>query len=524
MKTETKSSDDLPLHSEIDRIIASKSGNVLRPVDVETLAIRRHPLAQGLMSLCSAERWSPTVFDIKLIDHLPAAAGARLKIELMKLAVSRNDLAYIAEAVVVGRHKFKVTSGPDSSSRQVDLLTNLSTPMFSIDVVDDLLVAFTATERRTTSTQTALFKLLGHTPIRSRLDVLSRAKILQTFFDSKNRPTDHAFKAQQALVAGLLKLKGDFACLHSDRNLFRTVAAYLAEHEKDPNKGKRKLFFDWLRETDEPDLLLDEVSWKDLDVVERLSVAGKGITSELESVFYERLIAPQLESPSAATLMKVAISSRNLARFAIESIQPETLMNLALPNSDPKKLRNDPPALLLHHTSKISFAMVVEAEKHRSAAEKQVLVIQSELEEEKNAHQQALLERISLENRVAELTQGLEYEKTGRRVALQTDIDLGRFDSIRELCSVHRSLLTASGLVQRPPAEFGDATRLAQSALEGLGVEFIGPVGQIVPRDLVLHESRSPKGSRVEIIQVGYIMKVSRAVLLPALAYPVDER
>ncbi len=523
MKKVTKVSDELPLHSEIDRIVASKKGEFLQPVDLGALATRRHPLARGLTNLLKAEQWAPSVLELSLIDDLPTSSAARLKIELMRLAVSRNDLGYIAEAVVICRHKTKVASEAESSSSQLDLLASQSSPMFSSEIIENLLVAFSNAERRTTPIQIALFKLLAHNSIRSRLDAHSRAKILKTFFDPKNRPRENAAKAQKALVAGLLKLKADYACLYTDRDLFRTVSTHLATHEKDHSKGKRKLFFDWLRETKEADLLLDEVSWKDLDVVERLSVIQRGIESGLENMFYERLIAPELVAPDAATLMKVAVATRNLARIAIESIEPEILMSLALPNSEPKKLRNDPSALLLHRASKISSALVDEADKLRSEAEKRVQVLLSELEDVRQARRTSEEQVGVLKNRITELESVVEFETTSRHTALQTELELARFETVKELCGVHRGLITAERLVSETPDEFSEVAGWALSALERLGVDLIGPPGSVVPRDLVLHESQSPKGTPVEIIQVGYMMRTSRTVIYPALAYPVAD-
>jgi hypothetical protein len=523
MTREALSSDETPLHAEIDKIISQKPGVVLVDSDLTDLESRRHPLAIGLTELIKADKWRTESFDLKLIEVLPNASAQRLKSELLRLAAFRGDLAYIAEAIVVHRHKSKVKyGGGESTSKTVDLLSISHSEPFPSETVNFLIDNFSIPGRRTASVQIALFKLLGSTPIRARLDDASRTKFLQSFLDPKNLPSENTEKARKALVSCLLKTKADFECLRSDEELFKKVSKHLAHYESDFSKGRRKMFFDWLKESEDRDLLVLEESWKDLGIVERLAVVAKGLDSKMEDLFYETLIAPQMNTLNAATLLKLAVSEpKSIARLIVESVDAKTMNELCSPTRDPKKKPKDTPSLLLHRAAMVSFSIAEDASNDANEAKGQSQISLSKLDAEERAHQATLEELGQAQRRVSELERVVDHEVASRRSALQSEIDLARFETLKELCLVHRGLLSASKLVLDTPEEFGEVTRWSQRALENLGVELFGLPGEILPRDLVLHEARSPKGSDVEILQVGYIMRESRVVVLPALAQPV---
>ncbi|NDA81125.1 MAG: hypothetical protein EBX92_08425 [Actinobacteria bacterium] len=324
---------------------------------------------------------------------------------------------------------------------------------------------------------------------------------------------------QQVLVNSLMTTEADFECLRFDLDLFKKVADHLATNEKDFTKGKRKIFLDWLTGTKDRDLLTIEEAWRGLDVVDRLAVIANVPDALLQDFLYTNLISPQLKSPTASTLLRIAVSEPKLiARVIIESIDMEAMKRLVDWGSDPKKKIPDPAELLLNRASKVSFSVAEDALKTAADAEEQLRKTISQLGKEELAHRATAEALDAAERKVADLERLVKYEADSRREALQSEIEVAQFATLKELCLVHRGLLLATKLVGETPKEFREVTKWTQRGLEGLGVEVFGLPGEIVPCDLVLHEARAPKGADVEILQVGYIMRVSRVVVLPALA------
>lgn len=129
----------------------------------------------------------------------------------------------------------------------------------------------------------------------------------------------------------------------------------------------------------------------------------------------------------------------------------------------------------------------------------------------------------SLENEAQELTATLEYVTNKRKHLLEVETELARYEAVKALCEVHQGLETSQRLLAAEglslPEEVQQVLRYAGDHLQNLGVERINKVGDIVPRDLVDHLSREPKGTLVEIFQAGYKLTATGIVIYPAIAF-----
>lgn len=127
------------------------------------------------------------------------------------------------------------------------------------------------------------------------------------------------------------------------------------------------------------------------------------------------------------------------------------------------------------------------------------------------------------EEQIKELQETLEYERNKRQHLLQVETDLARYEAIKALCETHQELVQSKRLLGVLPDEIAEVTERTMRRLTELGVEQIGVVGEVVPRNLLLHQSHSAKkGEPVEILLHGYRLKSTGDVIFPAITFPVD--
>jgi len=517
------SNEHPPLHESIESAIHAKLGEVIAVGDFAGLTERSHPLVQSLLAHLQAPLWSPEVFDFDLLDLLPPGTSRRLSIELLRLAALRGDLAYIAEASVMRQQKLDVVIEVDGAQKKPSVFAGLPSWKVRVESVSHLVERFTKKERLAGSTQSRLFKILGDRGIHPNLGEEARAQILAAFLDPRHCPVKDKDKVTKSLLSNVFKTSANFDCLKVAPELFNIVASHLSSDKLgfDPSKGPRKFFIEWVIESVDQELILREQVWNNTDVIQRLAGIGDRLPEQLEQDFYERFIEPGLNNMDSRLALKLALADpKRQARKVILRVPDEKLLELASPEKRP----NDAPSVLLHRTLKLADKIVSDAKSELEGAVNALKETQEELDKQRESHValEASLGQLRKENN--ELRRVVEFEEAQRRNALESELDVARFEALKRLCMTHRNLLKVAEIVENPSEPVLEVTQLAWRDLMSLGVELIGSKGETVPCNLALHDARSPKGALVEIVQVGYILTASRTVILQAIASPAKKR
>lgn len=110
------------------------------------------------------------------------------------------------------------------------------------------------------------------------------------------------------------------------------------------------------------------------------------------------------------------------------------------------------------------------------------------------------------------------------------ELQLHFFTAVKELCETHRQLEDVErNMGGSLPPEIESVKQWTMRRLEGLGVEVVGEMGEIVSRCLLLHHSNAGKGERCEVTCRGYKFRVGHEVfpegdlIMPAVALKVRD-
>lgn len=520
----------IPIHEEIRRILDAKSGDLLSAKDVKSLSKRRHPLTDGLRSIVGKKYWEPEDFDLKLMTQFDDKPGAKttnpqketwdaLKRELLKLAASRGDIAYIAEAVCNHKH-------PLADAGLTDLPKSFLTR--SIDILLDRIQSKKFSGK---AEKQLIEDLLANPIVLSRFSASKRVTMIELLFKQSDATPNRRLEVRSIVAKNLLMPNRGFDLLPLDSEVFKQVFAYLLEDALPKEKGQhkslllqREAFLDWIisgsSKKSSPILEFDNWISVDMDVVIDFM---KRLDPALGEVFHLRFVGPRLKAFDDTGTPPKGLSARGVTSLAswdsptatttIEGLSLQSLKQLAKTGIRAKGASES----LLQRMFSSMEVLERQAQEAREVAEQFP-------EQLKNLSEEFEKVRASLEGKIKDLDLTIAEDRKKRSTAIQAEIEIGRFEAMKQFCEVHRRLLRATKLVDTSPGPFVDALDYSTRALAQLGIEMIGQIGATVRCDLGIHLSRAADGEPVEISEVGYIMTASRQVVLKAVANQLKER
>ena len=180
------STEPTTINELVDGIISGKAGPLLVTSDVPTKKAKVYPLLEGLIDFLDGPYWRPDGFNPQLLDDLKKETRQSLGRELLKVAIERSDLAYIAEVVVVHQQKTAEFTERDNVRTKRDFLDDLPSGLFPPENVRLLTSRFTTAERAKFLPK--LFKLLAHRKVKTLLGDQGRATFALGIYGSKHLP------------------------------------------------------------------------------------------------------------------------------------------------------------------------------------------------------------------------------------------------------------------------------------------------------------------------------------------------